>query len=599
MYPRYLLLLLSTCFLFSFQVFAQTPVYSPLFETRAVWFATLLGDGHWPQSALDPPNEQEEDLRARIRQARALGINTFIFQVTSRGDAMYRSTRLPWSPRLKGAGMDPGYDPLEVAIDEAHRLGMELHAWINVFRVGDTNTDSYFSDVSNPEHVTVAHPEWVQKHGNDSWLDPSLLEARDWLTANVIEIVDLYDIDAVHFDFIRYPDGGLQNDVINYLFDPRGFSFIEDWRRDNVTQFVRDISAAVFSVKSWVKVGATPIGNYQSNGLWPAFYGYSDVFQESRVWLKGLLCDYLAPQLYFSLGTAPEGSSTQPSPDFEWLIQDWEADSDGLPIFAGIAAYKPYDGYFPANDIPLQIDVSREAGAEGQVFFRFYHMMEYASLIATRYTSLAYPAPMTHRWEISTPSVPGGLEISLESADTIHLSWSAASGSDSDPLRGYAVFRREGDPPDVNHAEDLYDLIGPATEYYDTYSTSPLLPVYYQVVALSKLGMPSEGSQVVSTSSTALAITPDGPPVTFNIESIYPNPFYSRAEIQYTVEGPAFLSVYLFDLLGRQVEMIADGWHDRGRYRIDIDGGSLASGVFICEIRSGNTRITRKIVHAQ
>ncbi|NNE36404.1 MAG: family 10 glycosylhydrolase [Rhodothermales bacterium] len=151
---------------------------SPLFETRGVWFATVLRDGNWPVSVLDSATKQEADLRERIQHAKALGLNTFVFQAVARGDAMYPSSRLPWSARLGSAGVDPGYDPLAVAIDEAHRLGMELHAWINVNRVGDVNSVADFSGASNPGHVFYEHPGWVQSVSGALRLDASAPEAR-------------------------------------------------------------------------------------------------------------------------------------------------------------------------------------------------------------------------------------------------------------------------------------------------------------------------------------------------------------------------------------------------------------------------------------
>ncbi|NBC18959.1 MAG: family 10 glycosylhydrolase, partial [Bacteroidetes bacterium] len=340
---------------------AQSPE-APLLETRAVWFATVLQDGGWPVTGTDP-DSQAEALRERIRTARALGMNTFIFQAVARGDALYPSTLLPWSPVAKGPGEDPGYDPLAVAVDEAHAQGMELHAWINTFRVGDTTTEDRFRGVSDPEHVIFAHPEWTDSPpgGEDIWLDPSSEDARAWLVDVVMEIVENYAVDAVHFDFIRYPQFGLEDDASRFAFDPRGFSDIDDWRRDNITLFVRDVADAVLRAKPWMKLGATPIGNYRDNGQWPALFAFSDVYQESRRWVQEGLLDYLAPQIYFSIGTAPEGDNSAPSPDFEFLIEEWEAESAGRAIFAGIGAYKPDEDRFPADDLPRQIDSSRTA----------------------------------------------------------------------------------------------------------------------------------------------------------------------------------------------------------------------------------------------
>lgn len=566
---------------------AQDGGEAPLFETRAVWFATVLRDGGWPGGPADPPDVQARALRERIRQAHALGINTFVMQVVARGDALYPSEHLPWAHQLKAAGEDPGYDPLAVAIDEAHRLGMELHAWVNVFRVGDSRTESIYRNAPGPPHVMFAHPEWVQEKDQSYWIDPSSEEARAWLVGIVREIVETYDVDGIHFDFIRYPQGGLNDDGASFQFDPNGYDDIGAWRRANVTGFVAAAYAAVMEVRPWVKVGSAPVGNYQDNGLWPALWGYSDVFQESRAWLTGGINDYLAPQIYWGLGMTP---------DFDVLVREWEAASSGLPLFAGIAAYGPAEGTFPAADLPLLIDAARAAGAEGQVFFRYDHFLQYADLITTRYPHPALPAPMWHRFEARAPSTPGGVALTQEGTLAATLTWTASEGTAADPLRGYAVFRNEGAPPDPTNAAHLHAVTGSAASFTDVYEAAPAAPLYYRVAAVSRLGLVSDASEPVSTAGMPLAAGGETPESTFRIEAFYPNPAASPVTVTYEVRQGADVTLEVYDALGRVVATPAEGWHAPGTYRVTIDPATWAAGVYLCSLQSGAHRAVERLV---
>ncbi len=563
----------------------------PLFETRAVWFATVLGDGGWPASTIDTPDRQAEDLRDRIADAGSRGMNTFVFQAVARGDAMYPSERLPWSARLRGPGLDPGYDPLAVAIEEAHARGMELHVWINVFRVGDTTTEGLFAGVTDPPHVLTAHPEWVQTVDGNPWIDPSSPEARAWLVDNVLEIVEHYDLDAVHFDFIRYPSGGLPNDGVNFQFDDRGFEDIDDWRRDNVTQFVRDVYARILDAKPWVKVGSAPIGNYENfPGAWPALWAFSDVFQESRRWLAEGIHDYLAPQLYFTLGRTPEPGNSFDSPDFAFLARDWVDHAGGRPVFTGIGAFK--DNVRP--EILAQIDTSRAAGAQGQVYFRFDDLL--ALDFGDRYEHPALPAPMTHRFEAAAPSPP----VLAEIGPSFRLDWAPSTGAATDPVRAYVVFSRSGEPPELR-PEDLIDVVDAATTSWSgiIYDTSPQPPDYYRVAAVSRLGILSEPSEAVNTSALVVSAEDETTPGPIRLERPYPNPASSFVNVAFVMDRAAPVRWTVTDLLGRRVLAREAGFLSAGAHRDRLDLGGLASGVYLLTLEADGRRVSRRVVIAR
>lgn len=574
---------------------AQT---TPLFETRGVWLSPALHDGDWPPRDADAAG-QAEALREVIRSCRRMGLNTVVFQVIYNGDAFFASGRLPWSPGLRGAGLDPGFDPLAVAVDEAHRLGMELHAWINVFWVGDLSTLTTFRDVTAPSHVAFGHPAWVRASGELLWLDPSLDAARAWMVDNVVEVVDGYDVDAVHFDYVRYPAGGFATDAQRFAADPRGFARLDDWRRDNVTRFVRDAAAAVRARKPWVRVAATPIGNYEPSHGWPALWGYSDVYQESRRWLVEGWVDYLAPQLYWSLGTAPEPGTQAPSPDFGVLVREWTGAAGGRPVFAGIAAYKPAFGLFAADDLPRQIDAARAAGAQGTLFFRYDHLMQYRHLVGTRFPYPALPAPSLHRPGAAAPSMPGDFEVTTDGDGRARLAWDASAASASDPLRGYAVFRRSGGVPDTGRAEDLYAVVDAATTtFVDPDPAGAEAPSYYRVAALSRLGVPSGATASRASSSAATAAEPM-PEAAFGIVSVHPNPSPGTAVVAYTLDRAADVRLEVFDLLGRRVAALAGGWRAAGRHEAAFDGAGLPAGVYVCVLSAGGAQDIARVVLAR
>ncbi len=567
------------------QAVRGTSADEPFFETRAVWLATVLQDGNWPTTGA-PASQQADALRQLIRDAHATGINTFVMQVVARGDAMYRSTLLPWSALLAGPGIDPGFDPLAVAIEEAHALGMELHAWINVYRIGDTSTLADFANVTNPRHIGVEEPGWIAEKGSQVWLDPSADGAKDWLVSIVSEIVTFYDVDAVHYDFIRYPEGGFVTDDANFQFNDKGFSNLADWRRSNVNDFVEAAHEAVSAIKPWVKIGAAPLGNYRETSAWPALWAFSGVYQESRLWLANGWHDYLAPQIYFSIGTDPEGTNAFPSPDFEVLVNEWVDESSGRPIFAGYGAYKPSEGRFPAGDLPLQIDAARDAGAAGQMAFRYDHYMQYADLITSRYTEPALPAAMLHRFEASAPTVPPGLALTNTPEGYVQLDWMASNGSTNDPLRSYVILRRPDAIPREGYATDILASVdGSTTQFIDT-SIAPGQSYYYSVASRSALGMLSNYSAPVSNTAIT-SITPTrGETRKTTIVSVFPNPASQSATLTYYLAAPTSVEIRLHDAIGRQTKTVTNTRRQPGLYKTQINTGDLARGVYQVVLRT-------------
>lgn len=576
------------CLLFAFSPPAAGQA-APLLETRGVWFATVLGDGNWPESTLDSATKQADDLRDRIREARSLGLNAFVMQVVSRGDAMFASELLPWSARLAGAGIDPGYDPLAVAVDEAHRLGMELHAWINTHRVGDVSTASAFEGQSEPGHVYFEHQGWVANVSGALWLDPSSADARQWMVANIVEIVQNYDVDAVHFDFLRYPDGGLPDDVAKFQFDPRGFADINDWRRDNVSLFAKEASEAVWQEKSWIKIGSAPFGNYEEfSGSWPASWALTSVFQESRRWVQDGWQDYLAPQIYFDIGRSPEPGNSFDSPDFSYLVDDWVQNSANRPVFVGHGAYKS----IVFEELDTQIELTRDRGAAGQFFFRFDNISR--ADFSASYPNLSLQTPMTHRFEAAAPSTPPGV-TAVADDQGVRLTWQPSVGTEQDPIGSYVVFRGESIVPDPTDASTLLAVVSrDSSTFTDSSAEPPIERYYYRVAAVSRLG-------VVSAATDAVGIVPVGLasglyPRTLRVTTVYPNPTSSVVNIGYETAGPGEVQISIVDILGRERVRFHENATAAGPIAAVVPVDNLGTGLYYAIVADSENRVAVSFV---
>lgn len=556
----------------------------PLFETRAVWLTTASGLD-WPAGETDPL-AQEQSLREIIGRARSKGMNTVFFQIVPRGDAFYRSDRLPWSPILTGsAGVDPGFDPLGVAVQTAHEYGMELHGWINTYRIASMSTGS-----RTPHHVTETHPEWVENTAeNGVWLNPGIPEVNQWIVENVIEIVEKYDLDGVHFDFARYSESRyFRDDSLFVANNPSGIALIEDWRRENINNLMRAIQSAVFAVRPWLKIGSTPIGNYDESCFPGALTGYFDVFQDSRLWLAEGTNDYLAPQLYWADGDTG-------TPSFTCLVNDWvEGNVSSGHLYPGIALYVPK----VVSELSSQIDVTRNNGAQGMAFFReaFTRSEDFNG----RFDALSLQPPASRRFEARAPEVPDSVSVTVDGPRLIHVEWTpSAAGALEDPVGWYAIFRRSGSDPDATDASDLAAVVyRNRIAYDDVLPEEETGPVFYSVVAVSRLGFVADPTEPVSTGLLPVGVEPEVPGGTLALDAIYPNPASERIFVRFEAEGRRSAEIRVVDALGRIV------WRRSvraaaGRNLITIPAARLPAGMYLIEIAEKDFKVRGTIVVAR
>ena len=323
---KYLLSLL----LFLLASYLPTQATEPLKrEFRGAWIQAVNG-----QFIGMSTTELQQTLTTQLNALQQAGINAIIFQVRPEADALYMSYYEPWSRYLtgtQGVAPDPYWDPLQWMIDECHRRGMELHAWINPYRAKTKGTKEL-----GLKHPYKSNPERFIQYDGMFIFNPALQENRDYICTIVTDIVKRYDIDGLHIDdyFYPYPVPGLEfDDEQSFRADSRGFTDKGDWRRDNVNLLVEQLHHTIRRVKPWVKFGISPFGIYRNkkndpegsatNGL----QNYDDLYADILLWIDKGWVDYTIPQLYWEIG--------HKAADYETLVAWWAEHAAGRPLYIG------------------------------------------------------------------------------------------------------------------------------------------------------------------------------------------------------------------------------------------------------------------------
>lgn len=452
-------------------------------ETRAVWVATNFRLD-WPPQTFD----QEKQKRALIEildNIKSKNLNTVYFQVGSNGTVLFKSSFEPFSPYITGeVDGAASYDPLQFAVEQAHKRGLEIHAWVNVVKCF-SGTESNI--LNNPNHISKRKPEWIVEDIRDGqkslWLDPGLPEVREYISEMIAEMVENYDIDGVHLDYIRYPGKNFE-DEFSYSVHGTGLSR-DEYRRKNITDLVELISKKIKAVKHYIKLGVAPIGIYKNQKGSNGWEGYTEVYQDSREWLKRGIIDYVAPQIYWGFNDNPR---------FGAVAKDWVENSYGRSVVLGIGAYKPS----VKPDMDQMIQYARSINADGVSFFRYENIKE------TEFNPFQYKTyPAVMAWlDGIYPEPPANLKyMKNESAQNLFsLSWDyqkMKSGNDS--IRYFALYNLPNSNSELL-ADYLFDVI-PADRYSVTLAIDKPKRVnyYFTLKSVSKLWNESiESSNVIS-----------------------------------------------------------------------------------------------------
>lgn len=313
-----------------------TDLKHPKREFRGAWLSTAWQTRYRTMNT----GEMKQYFIKALDDLQAMGINAVIFQVRPQADAFYKSKYEPWSAHLSGTqGKAPtgGFDPLEFLIKECHKRNMELHAWLNPYRVTTSANDVL---VSNHKYYTS--PELFVNYGGKIYFDPGLKGSRDFICDVVEDIVMNYNVDAIHMDdyFYPYPIAGVpfpDDNSFNATRKARGFKAGEkaDWRRDNVNLLIKEVKATLQRTKPWVRFGISPFGIYRNIASTPDKSGsrtnglqnYDDLYADVKLWVEKGWIDYNMPQLYWEIGHT--------AADYETLIHWWEQNNFKQPLYIG------------------------------------------------------------------------------------------------------------------------------------------------------------------------------------------------------------------------------------------------------------------------
>ena len=399
----------------------------PKWEVRAVWLTTI-GGIDWPSTYAHDGRgiaEQQRQLTDMLDRLKAAGINTVLLQTRVRATTIYPSDIEPWDGCLSGRpGKSPGYDALQFALDECHRRGIELHAWVVTIPVGKWNT--YGCQQLRKRYGTL-----IRKIGDEGYMNPESPTTASYIADICEEITRKYDIDGIHLDYIRYP---------------------ETWRgakhEEYITNIVKAINRKVKLYKPWVKLSCSPIGKYddlsryRSNG-WNA---RSRVAQDAQGWLRDGLMDQLYPMMYFS------GNNFYP------FAIDWKEQSFGRQVISGLGVYMlhPRERNWPIDEVKRQMNVVREIGM-GHCYFRAKFLLDNVKGVYDfvcwhdRYPALVPPMTWAQSME---PTAPKSLKVERK-AEGDKLSWMETDDRSDGPYLVYNIYASTTYPVDVTKAENL------------------------------------------------------------------------------------------------------------------------------------------------
>jgi uncharacterized lipoprotein YddW (UPF0748 family) len=463
-------------------------------EARGMWMTRF-------EYASKSPDSAKAKITHLFEKARHAKLNMVFFQVRGNADAYYRSALEPWAESLTGTfGKDPGWDPLQYAVDEAHRLGLELHVWINVFPVWRGKDPP---PETTPRSIMLAHPEWLvcDKDGipakydppnnNYVWISPGNPAARQHVVDVVEDIIDHYDIDGMHFDHIRYPEGsvkyGYSHDAVSVARfnsaegNPAKLSW-EHWQREQISQFVFDSYNLIGQKKPWIKVSVALIGKMSGTG-WTS---YDAVYQDGRRWAELGKVDFIMPMIY--------RERAHPTMPFIPLLTAWhDRASYDRQIYPGLGARLIQSAGW--GEIVAQIKEVRRRGLPGVVFFSATGLERAWDLLGVDefpYWSLAPRSP----WKDSTaPAAPVSLSAEYSMKGVV-LQWKAENAGES---QSFVVYR--SDKPTLSQ-DDVYSIATVTgrnvTEYLDDLPVRQKMgEVYYAVSALDRLSNESALSSIV------------------------------------------------------------------------------------------------------
>lgn len=466
----------------------EVEIPSPKREVRAAWITSVYGLD-WPQTRAVTPQSilrQKQELTDILDKLAEANFNTVLFQARTRGDVLYDSQIEPYNAILTGkTGQRPGYDPLAFAVEECHKRGMECHAWIVSIPLGNRKHVASLGAAS----VLKRKPRICVPYKSEYFLNPGHPETKEYLFSLVREMVTRYDIDGVHFDYMRYPE------YASRFPDQREFRRygmgrnLKQWRKDNLSEIVRYIYQGVKALKPWVKVSTSPVGKYKdterySSKGWNAFHA---VHQDVQGWMGEGIQDQIYPMLYF------RGDNFYP------FALDWKEQSNGRQVIPGLGIYflDPAEGNWTIDDIERQINFIRSHALDGEAHYRVRYLMNDTQQLYQRLSSHFYRyralVPAMPWLDDVAPSAPTGLRVEQVTPGYLRLTWEASTDNDPRNAPRYIIYGATGESPeaktiDLTRPEQMIASYVSGT----TYLYAPLIPseacIHFAVTAIDRYG---------------------------------------------------------------------------------------------------------------
>lgn len=425
----------------------------PKHEMRAVWVATVANID-WPSQRNLTSRAQRDEMRTMLDEFARNNINAIVVQIRPTADAIYPSALEPWSNWLtgkQGQRPDPYYDPLQFIIEEAHKRFIEVHVWLNPYRV--TNSDN---TLLSKNHLFYKNRDLFVKYGGKTYFDPGLDETREFLNRVVEDVVERYDVDGVHFDdyFYPYPVGNEEfPDAMTFKRNPRGFAPEQknDWRRNNVNLVIAELQKTIKSTKPWVEFGVSPFGVWRNNNVdslgsatRAGIQNYDDLYADILKWLKEGNIDYVVPQLYWEIGKKVA--------DYEVLVKWWSENSFGKNLYIGLIpsqlGSEKNKAWNTGNELVRQLNMNKlYPQIDGAVYFSAKSFVKNKlglndSLKSTFYK---YPAlcPINRNIQGEPSAQPQNIKI-LRDGKEAYLLWDEVNEEGGCQVAYYIVYAFKG-----------------------------------------------------------------------------------------------------------------------------------------------------------
>lgn len=435
-------LLLAIATIISISAYAQTDV--PKREVRAVWLETV-DKLDWPSSKTE--SAQKQELCEILDYFAAANFNTILFQAQARGDVAWISSIQPAMVEFtNNYSSSLPYDVAQFVIDECHKRCMECHATIIPYRLGTASRANSYKQAA--KHPYKSHPELCVTYNNQLYLDPGNPATTEYLVELYRELLSKYNFDGVSFDYCRYP-GSAFDDAASYkAYNPEGLPK-DDWRRQNINNFISAFYDMVQETNPHVKVGAAPIGTYTNLPGYGNATAYGSYYQDACQWVKNGDCHTLYPQMYWNekYGFTPN-------------MATWVNNMNGRQFVVGLAAYKMVDGTndWEASDVTDQVDkVRKQEGTCGVCFFRAKNVLPGQGTKPTELYNLLkdnqfkYPAhiPTMEYKEVTMPGSPKNVTATL-SGGQYQITWEKPDNADDNPIWYYCIYRENAGKADID-----------------------------------------------------------------------------------------------------------------------------------------------------